>query len=79
MVKSQRGRPPVGPGGEKRTEMRQMTARIPDADYRLLRALAAVLHTSQAGVVSRALAALKATLPPHVQKVVQLLAKSQNS
>jgi hypothetical protein len=68
------GRPPAGPLGEKRTEMRhQLTARISDHEYALLRALAAALHTSQADVVARALTALTQALPPDVRKVVQVL------
>ena len=59
-----RGRPPVGAVGEKRSEMRhQVTARIPERDYRLLRVLSAALQTSQANVITRALAALSASLP----------------
>ena len=68
------GRPAAGPGGEKRTEMRhQVTARIPDGPYALLRALAAALHTSQAEVVVRGLTALKDTLPPDIRRVVNVL------
>jgi hypothetical protein len=71
------GRPPAGEGGEKRTAMRhQVTARISVADYRLLRALSAVLHTSQADVVTRGLGALKATLPLATQRIVNALLKS---
>ena len=72
------GRPAAGARGEKRSEMRhQVTARIADDDYALLRALAAALHTSQADVVVRAMAALKDTLPPDVRKVVQVLQRQQ--
>jgi len=68
------GRPPVGPGGQKRSTMRhQVTARIPEDDYRLLRALAAALQTSQAEVITRALAALTASLPIATQRVVRML------
>ena len=68
------GRPPVGPGGEKRSEMRhQVTARVPEADYRLLRALSAALQTSQAEVLTRGLAALNASLAPDVRRVVKAL------
>jgi len=68
------GRPAAGPLGAKRTEMRhQVTARIADEDYALLRALAAALHTSQADVVARALTALTQTLPSDIRKVVQVL------
>ena len=51
----------------------QVTARIADADYALLRALAAALQTSQADVIAQGLAALKATLTPEARKLVQLL------
>jgi hypothetical protein len=68
------GRPAAGPGGQKRTEMRhQVTARIPDGPYALLRALSAALQLSQADVVVRALAALTDSLPADVRKVVQVL------
>ena len=72
------GRPAAGPGGEKRTEMRhQVTARIPDDTYALLRALAAALHTSQAEVVVRGLDALRQTLPPDVRRVVNALLRQR--
>ena len=72
------GRPAAGPGGEKRTEMRhQVTARIPDDTYALLRALAAALHTSQAEVVVQALHALQQTLPPDVRRVVTALQRQR--
>jgi hypothetical protein len=68
------GRPAAGPGGQKRTEMRhQVTARIPDGSYALLRALSAAMQISQADVVVRALTALTDTLPADVRKVVQVL------
>jgi phosphoserine phosphatase len=68
------GRPAAGPEGQKRTEMRhQITARIPDDKYALLRALAAALHTSQAEILVRGLAALTETLPPDVRNVVTVL------
>jgi hypothetical protein len=54
----------------------QVTARIPASDYRLLRALSAVLHTSQADVVTRGLVALKANLPSATQRIVNALLKS---
>ena len=73
-VKRRVGRPAAGPEGQKRTEMRhQVTARIPDGQYALLRALSAALQISQADVVVRALTALTETLPADVRKVVQVL------
>jgi len=51
----------------------QVTARIPDDPYALLRALSAALQLSQADVVVRALAALTDSLPADVRKVVQVL------
>jgi hypothetical protein len=51
----------------------QLTARISDADYRLLRALVAALQTSQADVVVRGLVALKGSLPPDLKTIVQRL------
>jgi hypothetical protein len=69
-----RGRPPSGPGGAKRSEMpRQIGARVPESTYRQLRALTAVLATSQADVLGRALQALQKTLPSDQQSVVKLL------
>ena len=44
-----------------------------DADYALLRALAAALQTSQADVITRALAVLADTLPADARKVLRLL------
>jgi len=74
------GRPAAGPGGQTRTEMRhQVTARIPDGPYALLRALSAALQLSQADVVVRALAALTDTLPADVRKVVQVLSRQHAS
>ena len=68
------GRPPVGPRGQKRSEMRhQVTARVTDADYRLLRALGAVLQTSQADVITKALVTLRASLPRSSQTLVRAL------
>jgi len=69
-----RGRPAAGPGGEKRSEMRrQIAARVPDATYAQLRALTAVLDTSQAEVLARALGALEATLSPPQRNALRLL------
>jgi hypothetical protein len=51
----------------------QVTARIPDDQYALLRALTAVLHTSQAEVLVRGLTALTESLPREVRKVVSAL------
>ena len=74
------GRPAAGPSGQKRTEMRhQVTARIPDDSYALLRALAGALQISQADVVVRALAALTDTLPPDVRRVVQVLQRQRDA
>ena len=71
-----KGRPPAGPGGAKRSEMRhQIAARVTDTTFRQLRALAAVLGTSQADVLARALKALQQTLPPDQQNVVKLLTR----
>ena len=73
-AKQPRGRPPAGAHGEKRSQMRhQVTARVPDADYRLLRALSATLQTSQAEVIARALAALTNTLSTDEQNIVRLM------
>jgi hypothetical protein len=51
----------------------QLTARISDDEYALLRALAAALHSSQADVVVRGLNALHDSLPADVRRVVQIL------
>ena len=51
----------------------QVTARIPEHDFLLLRALTAALHTSQADVVTRGLHALLMTLPLTQQKIVRAL------
>ena len=70
------GRPPVGPKGQKRSEMRhQVTARISDSDYLLLRALGAALNTSQADVVTRGLAALYESLSPDARQIVRSLVR----
>jgi hypothetical protein len=55
----------------------QVTARIPDDTYALLRALTAALHTSQAEVLVRGLTALVQTLPPDVRKVVDVLRRQR--
>ena len=57
----------------------QLTARITDEDYALLRALAAALNTSQADVVARAMAALLENLPADVRKVVAVLQRQQQT
>ena len=57
----------------------QVTARIPERDYRLLRALGAALQTSQADVIARALAALAASLPADTRKVVEVLKRGSAS
>jgi hypothetical protein len=51
----------------------QVTARVPEADYRLLRALSSALQTSQAEVLTRGLMALNASLSPDVRRVVKAL------
>lgn len=53
----------------------QIGARVPEPTYRQLRALAAVLGTSQADVLTRALQALQRTLPSDQQSVVKLLTR----
>ena len=74
------GRPAAGPGGQKRTEMRhQVTARIPDDQYSLLRALAAALNTSQAEVIVRGLTALTQSLPADVRRVVNVLQRQSSN
>jgi hypothetical protein len=71
-----KGRPPAGPDGAKRSELRhQIGARVAEETFHQLRALAAVLGTSQAEVIARALDALQGTLPPDQQRVTKLLAK----
>jgi hypothetical protein len=57
----------------------QIGARVPEPTYRQLRALAAVLGTSQADVLARALQALQHTLPPDQQSVVKLLARQRKT
>ena len=57
----------------------QVTARVPDDTYALLRALAAALHTSQADVIVRALDALTRTLPPDIRKVVDVLQREKRT
>jgi hypothetical protein len=51
----------------------QISARVPESDYRLLQALAAVLHVSQADILARGLGALFASLPAATQKIVRAL------
>ena len=80
MAKARRGsaRPAAGHGGEQRSEMRhQVTARMSDADYALLRALAAALQTSQADVITRGLMALTETLPADTRTVLRLLRRQR--
>jgi hypothetical protein len=55
----------------------QIAARVPPDTYELLRALAGVLRTSQADVLTRALYALERTLPTEQRKALQLLVKPQ--
>ena len=59
---------------------RQIAARVPEGVHRQLRALTAVLNTSQADVLTRALTALELTLPPARRRLVrELTASSQAS
>ena len=53
----------------------QIAARVAEPTYPQLRALAAVLGTSQADVLTRALGALHRTLPADQQRVVTLLTR----
>ena len=71
-----KGRPPAGPGGAKRSELpHQIGARVAEPTYRQLRALTAVLGTSQADVLARALHALQQTLTPDQQSLVKMLTR----
>jgi hypothetical protein len=54
----------------------QVTARISEADYQLLRALSAALQVSHVDVVTRGLAALRSTLSPAEQKIVRTLMRN---
>ena len=54
---------------------RQIAARVPDVTYAQLRALAAVLGTSQADVLSHALTALEGTLSAGQRQAVRLLTR----
>ena len=67
-----RGRPPAGPQGQRRVSMRQISARLPDDAHAQLKALSAVLGVSQADVITRALAALDASLPEPQRLAVAL-------
>ena len=67
-----RGRPPAGPQGQRRVSMRQISARLPDYAHAQLKALSAVLGVSQADVITRALAALDASLPEPQRHAVAL-------
>ena len=67
-----RGRPPAGPQGQRRVSMRQISARLPDDAHAQLKALSAVLGVSQADVITRALAALDASLPEPQRRAVAL-------
>ena len=51
----------------------QIAARVPDEIHRQLKALAMVLNTSQADVLTKALSALQQTLPPAQRRVVRAL------
>ena len=55
--------------------MRQISARVPDDTHTQLKALGIVLQTSQAEVITRAVAALEASLPESDQRLVSLLRK----
>ena len=48
-----------------------------DADYALLRALAAALQTSQADVITRGLMALSEALPADRRKVLRLVLRQR--
>jgi predicted transcriptional regulator len=52
---------------------RQIAARVPDESHRRLKALAVVLNTSQADVLTRALSALEQTLLPRQRRIVRML------
>jgi hypothetical protein len=56
----------------------QIAARVSEPTYRQLRALAAVLGTSQAEVLTRALRELQRTLPSEQQSVVKLLSRRRD-
>jgi hypothetical protein len=58
-------------GRPKRTDTRQIAARVPDETHRQLKALAAVLDTAHADVLTEALSALEQTLQPNQRRVVR--------
>ena len=77
MAAKRRGRPPVGPRGQTRTTMRQISARIPDDTYTQLKALTVVLQTSQADVIARAVLTLEQSLGEAEMRLVRLLRKRE--
>ena len=70
-----RGRPPVGPKGQARVHMRQISARLPDETCAQLKALAVILQASQAEVIARAIALLEDSLGEKDQRLADLLRK----
>ncbi len=80
MRRVRRGRPPAGPGGQKRSEMRhQIAARVPADTYWALRALSTVLALSQADVLSHALDALAGGLTPAQKRAVRAIARAKRT
>jgi hypothetical protein len=65
------GRPPAGPKGTKRSELPQLSVRLPRDTIALSHALGFVLNKSQAEVVTDALAAYVGTLPASTRTDVE--------
>jgi hypothetical protein len=65
----------VGPKGQARATMRQISARLPDETCAQIKALSVVLQTSQAEVIARAIAALEQALSETDQRVATILRK----
>ena len=76
MATRRKGRPPAGPNGQPRAELRhQISARLAPETYAQLKALTAVLGVSQADVIARGFDALQASLTSSERRLVALLRK----
>ena len=74
------GRPPAGARkGEKVTEYRQLSARLPPETHRYLNALSTVLRTPQWRVISQAIDAMLAQLPAEDRALVETLVRQKQS
>jgi hypothetical protein len=68
------GRPPTGPAGEKVSEYRALTIRLPRATRQQLHGLSVLKHTPVWRLVDTAVGAYLATLPDAEQRLLRQLA-----